>query len=243
MTSYANGQTSPDVGRPGDIARAMRSRIDGSCLGLLAGLLAGCAPQQAPVPTAHTPTHVPLKEYYLVGAKLPIKHRVWNLDCSSTGKVLALYTGARHQDRGKVSLLDAESKRMLASWRLPDYVSVGGLCVGRDLKSVLVYAKWVGVCRLSVGASGAVSAVLGAYILKFPRARVRTLMFIFIFVTVINVPAVAFIGIWFFLQVLSSLAGPLAGVAWFAHIGGFVFGLIFLKVFEKSEKKHRYRVY
>jgi len=94
-----------------------------------------------------------------------------------------------------------------------------------------------------IGASGAVSAVLGAYILKFPRARVRTLMFIFIFVTVINVPAVAFIGIWFFLQVLSSLAGPLAGVAWFAHIGGFVFGLIFLKVFEKSEKKHRYRVY
>jgi membrane associated rhomboid family serine protease len=94
-----------------------------------------------------------------------------------------------------------------------------------------------------IGASGAVSAILGAYVLKFPRARVRTLMFIFIFVTIINVPAVAFIGIWFFLQVLNSLAGPLSNVAWFAHIGGFIFGLIFIKVFEKREKKQRYRVY
>ena len=56
-----------------------------------------------------------------------------------------------------------------------------------------------------IGASGAVSAMLGAYILKFPRARVRTLLFIFIFVTIVNVPAVAFIGIWFFINVLNSL--------------------------------------
>jgi membrane associated rhomboid family serine protease len=94
-----------------------------------------------------------------------------------------------------------------------------------------------------IGASGAVSAVLGAYVLKFPRARVRTLMFIFIFVTVINVPAVAFIGIWFFLQVLNSLVGPLSNVAWFAHIGGFLSGLLFIKIFEKRKKKQRYRVY
>jgi membrane associated rhomboid family serine protease len=94
-----------------------------------------------------------------------------------------------------------------------------------------------------IGASGAVSAVLGAYVLKYPRARVRTLLFIFIFVTIINVPAITFIGIWFFLQVLNSLAGPLSGVAWFAHIGGFLFGLVFLKVFEKRERRQRYRVY
>jgi membrane associated rhomboid family serine protease len=94
-----------------------------------------------------------------------------------------------------------------------------------------------------IGASGAVSAVLGAYVLKFPRARVRTLMFIFIFVTVINVPAVAFIGIWFFLQVLNSLVGPLSNVAWFAHIGGFIFGLMFIKIFEKRLKQQKYRVY
>jgi membrane associated rhomboid family serine protease len=94
-----------------------------------------------------------------------------------------------------------------------------------------------------IGASGAVSAVLGAYVLKFPRARVRTLMFIFIFVTIINVPAAAFLGIWFFLQVLYSLVGTQSNVAWFAHIGGFIFGLAFIKIFEKRQKKQRYRVY
>jgi len=94
-----------------------------------------------------------------------------------------------------------------------------------------------------IGASGAVSAVLGAYVLKFPRARVRTLMFIFIFVTIINVPAAAFLGIWFFLQVLYSLFGTQSNVAWFAHIGGFIFGLAFIKIFEKRQKKQRYRVY
>ena len=100
-----------------------------------------------------------------------------------------------------------------------------------------------------IGASGAVSAILGAYILKFPRARVRTLMFIFIFVTIINVPAVAFIGIWIFIQFLNILpifnryGGLQSNVAWFAHIGGFIFGLAFIKIFEKREKKKRYRVY
>jgi membrane associated rhomboid family serine protease len=94
-----------------------------------------------------------------------------------------------------------------------------------------------------IGASGAVSAVLGAYILKFPRARVRTLVFIFIFVTIIKLPAVTFIGIWFFFQVLNSLFGRMSGVAWFAHIGGFLFGLAMLKVFEKKERRSRYKVY
>lgn len=94
-----------------------------------------------------------------------------------------------------------------------------------------------------IGASGAVSAMLGAYILKFPRARVRTLLFIFIFVTIVNVPAVAFIGIWFFINVLNSLFSQMSGVAWFAHVGGFIFGLAFIKIFEKREKKRKYRVY
>jgi membrane associated rhomboid family serine protease len=68
-------------------------------------------------------------------------------------------------------------------------------------------------------------------------------MFIFIFVTVINVPAVAFIGIWFFLQLLNSLGARFSNVAWFAHIGGFLFGLITIKLFEKRDRKHKYRVY
>lgn len=86
-----------------------------------------------------------------------------------------------------------------------------------------------------IGASGAVSAVLGAYILKFPRARVRTLLFIFIFITLINVPAVAFIGIWFFLQLISSLGAGASNVAWYAHIGGFIFGLATILLFQKRD--------
>ena len=94
-----------------------------------------------------------------------------------------------------------------------------------------------------IGASGAVSAVLGAYILKFPSARIRTLAFIFVFVTVINVPAVAFIGIWFLMQLLFGLAGSASNVAWFAHIGGFVFGLLAVRLFQKREGYRRYKVY
>jgi membrane associated rhomboid family serine protease len=93
-----------------------------------------------------------------------------------------------------------------------------------------------------IGASGAVSAVLGAYILKFPSARVRTLVF-FIFITVINVPAVAFIGIWFLMQLFFGLAGSSSNVAWFAHIGGFIFGLAAILIFQKREGYRKYRVY
>jgi membrane associated rhomboid family serine protease len=94
-----------------------------------------------------------------------------------------------------------------------------------------------------IGASGAVSAVLGAYVLKFPRARVKTLLFIFIFITIINVPAVTFIGIWFFIQLLSSIGTSGSNVAWFAHIGGFIFGLATVKLFEKRKERKRFSRY
>ncbi|UCB45266.1 MAG: rhomboid family intramembrane serine protease [Spirochaetota bacterium] len=95
----------------------------------------------------------------------------------------------------------------------------------------------------TIGASGAVSAILGAYMLKFPRARVKTLLFIFIFITIINVPAIAFIGIWFFIQLISSVGRAGEGVAWFAHIGGFIFGLLTIKLFEKKRRGRKYKVY
>jgi len=94
-----------------------------------------------------------------------------------------------------------------------------------------------------IGASGAVSAILGAYMLKFPRARVKTLMFIFIFITVINVPAITFIGIWFFIQLLNTLLRGSSNVAWYAHIGGFLFGLFTIRIFQKKEGHKKYRVY
>jgi membrane associated rhomboid family serine protease len=82
-----------------------------------------------------------------------------------------------------------------------------------------------------IGASGAVSGVLGAYLLLFPYARIKTLIFIFIFVTTVDLPAVLLLTIWFFMQVLFSYTSQSQGVAWAAHIGGFIFGLVTIKLF------------
>lgn len=88
----------------------------------------------------------------------------------------------------------------------------------------------------NVGASGAIAGVLGAYILLFPRARIVTLLPIFIFFTVVEIPAFIFIGIWFLIQFLSGAltlgrADALSGgVAWWAHIGGFLAGMLLLKL-------------
>jgi membrane associated rhomboid family serine protease len=85
----------------------------------------------------------------------------------------------------------------------------------------------------SIGASGAIAGVLGGYILMFPRARVTTLIPIFVFITVREIPAVVVLGLWFVLQLFTgaaSLGVPGAaeagGVAYFAHIGGFITGMI-----------------
>jgi membrane associated rhomboid family serine protease len=83
----------------------------------------------------------------------------------------------------------------------------------------------------TIGASGAIAATLGAYIVLFPRARVTTAIFLVFFFQLIDVPAVLVLGFWFILQLLDGLgslgvssATEVGGVAFFAHIGGFVFG-------------------
>ena len=81
-----------------------------------------------------------------------------------------------------------------------------------------------------VGASGAIAGVLGAYMLLFPRAQVLTLVFLFIFIRVKYLPAVLLLGVWFLMQVLSAAGGG-AGVAWFAHIGGFLVGVLLIRGF------------
>jgi membrane associated rhomboid family serine protease len=88
----------------------------------------------------------------------------------------------------------------------------------------------------TLGASGAIAAVLGGYILLYPRARVITLVFIVFFVTIVEVPAVFLLGFWFAEQVWLGLEGLTntvggEGVAYFAHIGGFLFGLLAIKLF------------
>jgi membrane associated rhomboid family serine protease len=97
----------------------------------------------------------------------------------------------------------------------------------------------------TIGASGAVAAVLGGYLLLFPRARVVTLIFIIFFFTIIELPAIFFLGIWIVQQALFAYfdlvqpAGGEGGVAYFAHIGGFVFGLAAIRLFASERRRRR----
>lgn len=97
----------------------------------------------------------------------------------------------------------------------------------------------------TVGASGAISGVLGAYLLMFPRARVVTVIPIFFFIQVAELPALLVLGFWFVMQFFSGLVslgyetGGMGGVAWWAHIGGFAAGLAFVIPFRKIRKWHR----
>jgi len=95
----------------------------------------------------------------------------------------------------------------------------------------------------SIGASGAIAGVLGAYVMLYPHARVAVLFPIIIFFQVIQLPAVVVLGLWFFEQFLNGTLALTAntaatgGVAWWAHIGGFLTGMIFVHLF----KRRRYR--
>ncbi len=86
----------------------------------------------------------------------------------------------------------------------------------------------------SVGASGAIAGVLGAYLMLFPRAQVTTLIPIFMFITVRQIPAIFLLGLWFVLQLFTGAAtmgggmSDVGGVAYFAHVGGFVAGMLLI---------------
>ena len=89
-----------------------------------------------------------------------------------------------------------------------------------------------------IGASGAIGGVLGAYLVLHPRANVRVLVWIILFVTVINVPALIVLGVWFAGQILSGVATPTSaegGVAFWAHVGGFVAGVVLIPFFRRRE--------
>ncbi len=90
----------------------------------------------------------------------------------------------------------------------------------------------------SIGASGAIAGVLGAYIMLYPRARVLTLVVLLFFIRLLYIPAGFILGIWFIFQLLSgSMAGPqnTGGVAFWAHIGGFLAGVLLVGLFKKRD--------
>ncbi len=101
-----------------------------------------------------------------------------------------------------------------------------------------------------IGASGAIAAVLGAYMVTFPRARVITVIPIFFFLQIIELPAIIVLGFWFFIQFFNGAISITAstsdnGVAWWAHIGGFISGIILFYIirilFVRKHARRRYR--
>jgi len=88
-----------------------------------------------------------------------------------------------------------------------------------------------------VGASGAIAGVLGAYLIRFPRARVLVLVWLFVFVRVVRIPALIVLGIWFVYQLLAAGRGGAAGIAWHAHVGGFVAGALLLHLFSSPRRR------
>ncbi|MBK9168040.1 MAG: rhomboid family intramembrane serine protease [Bryobacterales bacterium] len=96
-----------------------------------------------------------------------------------------------------------------------------------------------------VGASGAIAGVMGAYLVKFPHARIVTLVFVFFFVTTVQVPASLILGYWFLIQVFSGVGSmgysnmSQGGVAWFAHVGGFVAGVVLILTMRTRQRYSR----
>ncbi len=123
----------------------------------------------------------------------------------------------------------------LGHFRFLAFYLVGGI-----VATLTHYATGPGSTIPLVGASGAVAAILGAYFWLYPKARVKCLLFIVIFFTMIELPAAIVLGWWIVLQVINGLlglgAGVGSGVAWFAHIGGFFVGIVLLALMGVKRK-------
>lgn len=126
---------------------------------------------------------------------------------------------------------------VLGHWQYLAFYLLSGLGGG-----LLHVAFNLGSAVPAIGASGAISGVMGAYVVKFPKARIHTLVTLVFFFTTMEVPALLMIGFWFAVQVFSGLGSLGAasaaggGTAWFAHLGGFVAGAVLIKVMPTRAK-------
>ncbi len=127
-----------------------------------------------------------------------------------------------------------EIEDAMGPWRYFVFYNAGGL--------VAMLAQIAANPRSTVpnlGASGAIAAVMGAFLVTYPRDRIRTILLIFVFVRITSIPAALLIGFWFLTQLFN--AGAVAqvqtgGVAYLAHIGGFIFGAATARIFEDPRR-------
>jgi membrane associated rhomboid family serine protease len=117
---------------------------------------------------------------------------------------------------------------------------VGGLCAFALQTLISLHGGASSLAVPTLGASGAIAAVLGGYLLLFPRARVVTVIFIIFFFTILELPAILVLGFWFVQQAysvaISYPSGGGGGVAYAAHVGGFVFGLLTIRLFSNRRR-------
>src|SRR5579875_121377 len=97
----------------------------------------------------------------------------------------------------------------------------------------------------TIGASGAIAGVMGAFLIVYPRVRVVTLIFIFVFITTVDIPAAFMLLYWFLLQLISGLGAMTSvtmaqGIAWFAHVGGFLAGILLVRLFQGDRRRYSY---
>ena len=98
----------------------------------------------------------------------------------------------------------------------------------------------------TIGASGAIAGVMGAYLIKFPRAHIVTLVFIVIFITTLDIPAAFLLLYWFAIQFFSGVGSvgyseSSGGVAWFAHVGGFIAGMLLVMLMPTQQRARPWR--
>ncbi len=125
----------------------------------------------------------------------------------------------------------------LGSFRYLGFYLLGGISA-----ALLQYFVDPTLSVPTLGASGAIAAVMGAYFVLFPSSRVVTFIPIFIFGGFIRLPAIVYLGVWFVMQIFSGFSSfvigsgtdATSGVAWWAHVGGFLFGILFVRAFAKK---------